>query len=111
MILYINSLVDQEKLESKIIKPLTKMENNNILNELYSQEISTAKSNEIAINGLLDGYCLLIKKSRNSEGFLLKTNASTDREVSEAIIEKTILGAKVGFVESLDKNIFLLRTV
>lgn len=111
IILYINSLVDQEKLESKVIKPLTKTENNNILNELYSQEISTAKSNKIAINGLLDGYCLLIKKGRNSEGFLLKASASTDREVSEPIIEKTILGAKVGFVESLDKNIFLLRTV
>ena len=94
IILYINSLVDQEKLESKIIKPLIKMENNNILNELYSQEISTAKSNKIAINGLLDGYCLLIKKGRNSEGFLLKTNASTDREVSEPIVEKTILGQK-----------------
>ncbi|WP_017795562.1 spore germination protein [Oceanobacillus kimchii] len=109
IILYINSLVDQEKLESKIIKPLIKMENNNILNELYSQEISTAKSNKIAINGLLDGYCLLIKKGRNSEGFLLKAAASTDREVSEPTTEKTILGAKVGFVESLDKNIYLLR--
>lgn len=111
IILYINSLVDQEKLESKIIKPLIKMENNNILNELYSQEIRTIKSNKNAINGILDGYCLLINKGRNSEGFLLKTNASTDREVSEPVVEKAILGAKVGFVESLDKNIFLLRTV
>src|SRR5690625_1360360 len=68
IILYINSLVEQEKLESKIIEPLTKMDNNDILNELYSQEIRSAKSNKTAINGLLDGYCLLIKKGRNSEG-------------------------------------------
>ncbi|GAA0306994.1 spore germination protein KA [Gracilibacillus halotolerans] len=110
-ILYINSLVDQEILESKIIKPLIKMENNDILNELYSQEIRTSKSIKIAINGLLDGYCLLIKKGMNNEGFLLKTTASIDRQVSEPAVEKTILGAKVGFVESLDKNTYLLRTL
>jgi len=109
IMLYIDSLVDQEKLESKIIKPLTKLENNDILNELYSVEINSTRSNEEVINGLLDGYCLLIKKGENREGFLLKADASTDREISEPVIEKTILGSHVGFVESLDKNIYLLR--
>lgn len=108
-ILYITSMVDQEILESKVIKPLTKIENNDILNELYSQEVSRTDSHEEVIDGLLNGYCFLINKDENGEGFLLKTAVSTDREISEPVIEKTILGAHIGFVESLDKNIFLLR--
>lgn len=108
---YISSLIDQEKLESKIIKPLTKMENSDISNELYSEEITSIENNDEAINGLLDGYCFLVKKGDTSEGFLLRASASTDREISEPVIEKTILGSHVGFVESVDKNIFLLRKI
>lgn len=109
IILYLSPLVDQEKLESKVIKPLIKMENNDILNELYSKDIKIISNNEKAVRGLLDGNCLLIKKEDSQEGFLLDVKASMGREVSEALIEKAMLGAHEGFVESLNKNIYLLR--
>ncbi|MBT2668511.1 spore germination protein [Bacillus sp. ISL-4] len=109
IILYISPLVDQEKLESKVIEPLIKMEHNDILNELYSKEIKIISNNEEAICGILDGYCLLLKKENYHEGFLLDVTETIGRVVSEPLTEKTLLGAHEGFVESLDKNIYLLR--
>jgi len=108
-ILYIDSLTDQEKLESKVIEPLTKSETNDIVSQLYSQEISSISNTEEAANGLLEGNCLLLKKEKPQEGLLLKVAATTDRDITEPVAEKTVLGAHAGFVESLDKNIYLLR--
>ncbi|UJL46909.1 spore germination protein [Virgibacillus sp. NKC19-16] len=109
IILYIAPIVDQEKLETKVIEPLTKTENNDISNVLYNQEINRIRGNEKAINGLLDGNCLLMKKDGHEEGLLLNVNASHGRDVSQLETEKTILGPHEGFVEDLDKNISLLR--
>ena len=109
VILYIFTLVDQEKLESKVIEPLIKIADNDILNELYSKEIKMISDNERAISGLLEGFCLLLKKEDPQEGFLLDVSASIGRVISEPLIEKTMLGAHEGFVESLDKNIYLIR--
>lgn len=108
-IVYINTLVDQETFESKIIEPLTDIKDNDIMNELYSQEVIPTRSLEKAIDALLDGYCLIIENEKSKEGLLVKTPASLDREITEPVIEKTIQGANVGFVESIDKNIYLLR--
>lgn len=109
VILYIDSLVDDEKLESKIIKPLTTVKKDDLINKLYSEEINRTESIDEVIDGLLDGYCFLIKKGESSKGLLLKAAATGDREISEPIIEKTILGPHIGFVESLDRNTYLLR--
>jgi spore germination protein KA len=85
------------------------MENNDIQNEVHNEEIIRTNSNEEVIKRLLEGYCLILEKSGKKEGFLLKALAAYDREVTEPSIEQTIQGANVGFVESIDKNIFLLR--
>ncbi|MHA6250486.1 spore germination protein [Oceanobacillus sp. CAU 1775] len=109
IILYISPLVDQEKLESKVIEPLTKLKDNDIINVLISKEIKVITTNEEAINGLLEGNGLLIKRTNPQECILLDVAASIGRTISEPIIEKTVLGPHEGFVENIDNNIYLLR--
>lgn len=109
IIFYISNLVDQEKLETKVIEPLLKNNNDHILQGVYSEEVTKITSETKAVNGLFDGYCFLAKKENTTEGFLLKVSASLGREVSEILTEKTILGSHEGMVENLDENIGLLR--
>lgn len=110
ILFYISTLVDQEKLESKVIEPLTKVEkNDDILHSVYSEEITKVTTNKEAINGLMDGFCLLIKKEAPKDGFLFKVAASLGRQVSEILTEKTMLGSHEGLVENLNENINLIR--
>ncbi|MGE6717471.1 spore germination protein [Peribacillus frigoritolerans] len=112
VLLYITSLVDQEKLESKVIEPiietLSKVDNN-ISNLVYSQGITSIQSNESAINGLLDGNCLLMEKGNPKEGYLLEVNQTIGRLVNISFSENTVTGPNESFVENVNINISLLR--
>lgn len=109
IIFYISNIVDQEKLESKVIEPLTKVNSADILQEVYSEEVKQVNAETEIIDGLLDGFCFLVQKEEATEGFLLKVTASLGREISEILTEKTVVGSYEGFVENLDENIGLLR--
>src|SRR5690625_3081356 len=59
-LIYINTAVDQEKLETKVIEPLTTIDSNDMLNELYSEEVKRTTDIKEVVDGLLSGFCLLI---------------------------------------------------
>ncbi|MCS0824839.1 spore germination protein [Cytobacillus firmus] len=108
VIFYIESLVEEEKLEKTVIEPLTKSETGDLENELFKQEIKRSSWLDEGVIGLLKGNCLLMKEN-GKEGLLLNISASHIRDISEPFSERIVNGSHEGFVEALDRNIYLLR--
>ena len=121
-LLYINDLIDSQRIDSDIIRPLIidapasgPVSGDAILNRLNSGDLVTrgqvlpCADMKTLMKGLLTGYaCLLVAGTGASYLFGAKGNET--RSITEPNIEPVIRGPKDSFVESLGVNIALVRT-
>lgn len=107
LILYIEPMVDSEKLQDKVIKPLLTVKEGNINQIITVDQIQQTSSMKTIIEGIISGHCaLLINSSIIS---LVNVVATNERSVEEPANEKMLKGSRAGFVESLNTNIYLIR--
>jgi spore germination protein KA len=109
VLLYLSSLVDQDKLETKVIQPLTKMERDNFPHGIYTEQVQSLSTTKEAVQRILEGCAIVLENEQANEGYSVGVRASASREVTELVNEKTIFGSHEGFVEDIQENITLIR--
>ncbi|PEJ58021.1 spore germination protein [Bacillus sp. AFS002410] len=107
-IMYLETMVNKESLQSFIIEPLLKENTGEEENTIKVYEMK--KSSKISTIGesLLDGFCLILRENC-SFGLLAAAPESLGRSIQEPENEQVINGPHDGFVESLNTNVYLLR--
>lgn len=121
-ILFIDSLIDSDQIDSDIIRPLVIdaytsglesadgiISQLNCGNLVTKGQIKTCSNMKNLMNGLLGGEaCLLI--SGIESAYVISVKGNEKRSITEAQTEPVIRGPKDAFVESLNSNIGLIRT-
>lgn len=117
-ILYISTIVDVNMINESIVKPLKKATNlyKSSKNETFSLLESiihlTQYSKEVGFNTciekLLNGSCIILPLHSNH---FLSYSVSNDeyRSITEPKTDPVLRGPREGFVESINKNIALIR--
>lgn len=101
-LLYIESLVDLEKISDKVLTRI---------NDSKDEIISDKKIiNLYDVNlFLLDGYSILISENKNY-GCAFYSSSVEKRAIQEPVSEKVLRGSHDGFIESLGTNLQLVRS-
>ncbi|EYE89357.1 hypothetical protein Q428_02670 [Fervidicella metallireducens AeB] len=118
VIFYISGLTDKNEIQDTIIKPLVcnnsfKHDNYDIIDVitkkiLYSCDISVIdKINDIDFE-ILGGKCVLLIENQ-SKAIVCNVKSSKYRSIQESTTEKSILGAKESFVESIELNLTMIQ--
>lgn len=116
-LLYLSPMVDQEKIEENMIKPLTgelpEIHSSMPLIEWFSREMpvmEVLQERKLAnlVTGIMNGSTLLLLDGM-SEGYLFSTVKLAHRSVSKAQNESVIKGPQEAFVESAEVNRALIR--
>jgi spore germination protein KA len=107
-ILYFDSLVKKELLQSSIIEPILEMQADEIEETVNAAE--TKKTSMITEVGkkLLDGFCVILIED-NHQAYLASVGGIEGRAIQEPNNERSIKSAHDGFVESFSSNLQLLR--
>ncbi|WP_162297933.1 spore germination protein [Halalkalibacillus sediminis] len=104
-LIYFESLVDQDKMQDRIFKPIELSQN------LDTFDLSPARvSHDLyrACNSLLMGHTLLLK-DHVAEIKIIPVTDSNNRNVDEPANERVVRGSHEGFIENLMVNLNLLR--
>ncbi|MCP3738186.1 spore germination protein [Rossellomorea sp. BNER] len=104
-VIYLGSLIDLEKLEDKILVPMSFMELEDIGSIKYFDKYQYF---EECFPALLNGYALLFLDD-DTVVYGVQAAASNKRSITEPESEKVVKGAHEGFVESLSVNLNLIR--
>ena len=121
-VIYVDGLVDMTTLQEQIIKPLMQDHtsiaqfpriSDQIKNMIIDTALSVGKIKEV--HNLND--CVLEVLSGNSalfmdgidEALILSTTGGESRSIDEPVSEAVVRGPRDGFVETLSKNIVLIR--
>jgi spore germination protein KA len=107
-ILFIESMIKIEALQSFIIEPILRETKDETGNIVKSYEIKNSTNISELGNSLLDGFCLILEENC-SNGILAAASDDKERAIQEPANEQNINGAHDGFVESINTNIQLLR--
>ncbi|MFD2444400.1 spore germination protein [Bacillus sp. CGMCC 1.16607] len=102
-LIFIDTLVDKEKIETIIIQGLNKSDD--IL--LKAQKIDNLDDLNVQ---LLNGYSILLQENKEF-AYIFSTSGLTDRAIQEPSSEHIIRGSHDGFIESLSTNIQMVRRV
>ncbi len=119
IISYYNTLIDQQKLQSKVLHVFKDQSvNMGILTEIDEtrdiipiEDIVITDNMEVIELKLLKGYAILQINENDSRCALihLSNEKAGLRDKNEAENEFSVVGPKIGFVENIDINIHLLR--
>lgn len=113
LIVYLETLVDEQKVSDLILKPLTANQPNRSLeawdNESLpvSQKITSSKWADIT-KWMLRGYAVVFTAGEES-AVCFAVNKSVHRSIEDPSSEPSIRGPKEGFVERQSVNVALLR--
>lgn len=120
-ILYLNGMVDINIVNKIILTSILKdisllglndSEYNNLRTHLQNLvpvgEVKVADTLSAALTYLISGYTLLILENQKKI-YSFDTRGPKERQVEEAQVEQVIRGPRVGFVESLEVNVSLIR--
>ncbi|WP_189012726.1 spore germination protein [Paenibacillus marchantiophytorum] len=116
---FIETLVDKNKIEHELLQFLSKEPiynelnpSDNIINTLQSRipfsTISVTTELHCCVQSLLNGKCLLVI-SNTSQVLLLDVSKTSHRNVKEPLTESTVRGPQEGFTEDITINLSLLR--
>lgn len=117
--IFIETIVNKTKIEHELLRFLSEESLNNELGSSedtinilqnripFSSILVTANLNS-CVQRLLSGWCLLIV-SCTSQVLLLDVSKTAHRNVTEPMIESTVLGPQEGFTEDISVNLSLLR--
>ncbi|WP_440602759.1 spore germination protein [Bacillus sp. GB_SG_008] len=100
-LLFIESLVDLEKISDKVLTRINSS-NDEIICDKKIVNLYDATSL------LLDGYSIFISEGKNYAA-VFYTSAFEKRAIQEPLSEKVLRGSHDGFIESLETNIQLVR--
>lgn len=117
-ILFINGLADKKYIEESIIKPLLYMVKDEINTEddLYSLTKKYIISSDIRLTNnakdigedILSGKTAILIDGISSS-IIIDTTSSNYRAIEESTSEKSVLGSRESFTESLELNITLIQ--
>jgi spore germination protein KA len=108
VVLFLESLVKKELLQSSIIEPILYGKQATIENTVHSAEIKKSSMVAEAGKNLLDGYCVILLE-KDHQGYLASVGGIEGRATQEPNNERTIKSAHDGFVEDFSSNLHLLR--
>lgn len=108
VILYLDSMVKMELLQSSIIEPLVDSQAGEIENTVHAVEIKKSPIISEAGGKLLDGFCVILIEN-NPQVYLASVGGIEGRGLEEPNNERSIKSAHDGFVESVSSNLHLLR--
>jgi spore germination protein KA len=105
---FLNTLVDRNVLETKVIQQLINEPGGSIINTVSIKEIHKTESFQALINGIVQGKSVMLFE-HESYAFLLDTTSFQKRDITEPISEQVIRGPHDGFIENLDGNLSMIR--
>lgn len=110
-ILYIKGLVDEQKVQEKILKPLMyegQSESFNPIARLYEYNEKNEMEIDSIIHLLLHGNTLLLIDGINKM-FVFSTSGVPKRSIEEPQTESMLKGTHLGFIEQRQDNIAMIR--
>ncbi|MCF8568363.1 spore germination protein [Alicyclobacillus tolerans] len=107
-LVYIRTLVDLERLNESIIKPLKTRPTTPVVQCVESANVSQVNTLEQAERNLMSG-CVLVNDMIENVWWAIKLPTSLGRSVQPSETESVVYGAKESFTEQLDQNITLIR--
>ncbi|MBS7529706.1 spore germination protein [Hazenella sp. IB182353] len=108
MLLFLDNLVDQEKLNNQILKPLQYDINQVNKDAIPFDRIEEKNKISDLENALLTGNSVLLEEGQTN-ALIFSTQNFPLRSISEPKTESTLKGSQQGFIESIGKNIALIR--
>lgn len=109
-ILYLETLIDKDKLERSLILLYTTDYSDTKKKEFYLDYWEQSNEIQDAIEKLLDGYSILFIANQ-SPMYFIPVPSNFDRSTEEPANEKVITGSHQGFIENISVNINLLRKI
>ncbi|CAH1192457.1 hypothetical protein PAECIP111891_00309 [Paenibacillus allorhizoplanae] len=109
-LVYLESLVNQEFIQTSIINPLLASNTNDADVEQIVTTMEITKSSDVIIigKGLLHGSCIMVMENESIAN-LMFVGQTQGRSIQEPKSEQIIQGSHEGFIERISTNINLLR--
>jgi spore germination protein KA len=108
LIVYIESLSDQERIQKEIIQPIEEKREGTVDEVITSLEITKKSDLGVVPHALVQGNCILLFEGTR-EVFVVNVTAVYKRSILEPLNEGIIRGAHDGFIEDLITNLYLVR--
>ncbi len=108
LLAYIDPLVDEDKLQQTIMKPLLEKDELNIEDTVTSKEFKRSMNLYDAVNGLTKGFVVLLIEAQQ-HFYLFEAFSARSRAVSEPVNEQVVRGSHEGFVENIMQNLQMIR--
>lgn len=110
IIIFLETMADSEKIEQNLLIPLAKSKRNEDLDEIIGNvDLNMSNNLNDIITNMLSGNCTLLFEDEK-EAFLFNVAQENERSPEEPDNEKIVRGSHLGFVESLDINLNLIRS-
>ncbi|XID93775.1 spore germination protein [Paenibacillaceae bacterium WGS1546] len=107
-LLYIRTLIDQERLNESIIKPLIDCPHESIYECMPNSKISSISTLEEAQTQLMNGFILLYELKHN-QWWSVQLEIPLSRSIESSETETILYGPKDSFSEQIEQNITLIR--
>lgn len=107
-LIYIKTIIDQERLNESIIEPLKHCNFDKIDECITSSHVSSITTIEVAQKQLMHGFVLLYNPM-HKQWRAIQLENPLSRSVQPSGTETVIFGSKDSFTEQIDQNITLLR--
>ena len=112
---FLTSFTDKKDIQTNFLAPLNQLLTNNpkcnwekILPAISQEGLRSRESMEEVVSDLLNGFTVVhLKGSKLAYSF--DTHQVVKRTPTEPLIERTIRGPKLSFLEEIDKNILMIR--
>jgi len=108
LIVFLESLCDQEKIQNEIIQPLEESKEGALEEIIACVEIAKTTDLSRLPQFIVQGNCVLLFEGK-TEAFIVGVGAEYTRAISEPVNEGVIRGAHDGFIEHLTTNLYLVR--
>ncbi|BAU26315.1 spore germination protein KA [Aneurinibacillus soli] len=108
LIVFFESLSDQQRIQKEIIRPLEENKEGTVDEIITSVEIARKSDLSQLPQTLVQGNCVLLFEG-TAEAFIVGVVADYKRGILEPVNEGVIRGAHDGFIENLITNLYLVR--
>ncbi|WP_260288443.1 spore germination protein [Peribacillus aracenensis] len=108
IILYLETVVDTEKLKTDILTPLTTKKNIPLELLISSAELKKTNNLNQAVSKILYGMSIVFIENEN-QVYMLNSSKIIERSPEEPTNEKIVRGSHEGFIENINTNLFLIR--
>ena len=107
-LIYINTLIDKQRLNESIIEPLLQCSSDRIDHCLTNSKITKITTLDDAKKQLMYGS-IVLNNPKDSHWWAIQLEKPLSRAIEQSVTETIIYGAKDSFSEQIDNNITLIR--